>query len=262
MSGVLQRWRRAGNDEPPRARLYALAHAGAGAADLHAFAAQAPQWLDVAALRLPGRERRIAEPLPQELPALVEELADAVAREWAPALPTFLFGQCAGGLIAFETARRLLALGHAPAGLVLSAPPSPDQDFTGAAQIAAGEEFAELMQHMGALPAQIAADPALLEVVLPALRADFALFEGYRNPADAPLPLPILALAGDDDALSPFAALTQWQARSRMPLDRRELRGGHLLASEIPQELMAQVADFVQTVTTLPAAGARGGGEG
>lgn len=261
MSGVLQRWRRAGNDESPRARVYALAHAGAGAADLHAFAAQAPPWLEVAALRLPGRERRIAEPLPRELPALVEELAAAIAREWTPALPTFLFGQCAGGLIAFETARRLLALGHAPAGLVLSAPPSPDQDFTGAAQIAAGEDFADLMQHMGALPASIAADPALLEVVLPALRADFALFEGYRNPSDAPLPLPILALAGDDDTLSPYAALTQWQARSRLPLQRRELRGGHLLASETPQALMAQVADFVQAAIAAPGPAARVEGE-
>lgn len=245
MSAALQRWRRDG--AAPRARLYAFAHAGAGAADLRAFAAHAPDWLDVAAVRLPGRERRIAEPLPHSLQAVVEEAAASIAAEHRPELPVFLFGQCAGGLIAFETARRLCAQDRAPAGLALSAPPSPDQDFAGAAQIAASVEFAANMNAMGALPDEVMADPALLDVVLPALRADFALFEGYRNPPDAPLALPILAVAGDSDALSPYAALAQWRPRSSYGLHAVELSGGHLLAAQIPQALMEQVAGFVQT---------------
>lgn len=244
MSAALQRWRRDG--VAPRARLYAFAHAGAGAADLREFAAQAPDWLDTAAVRLPGRERRIAEPLPQSLRAVVEEAAAAIAAEWRPHWPAFLFGQCAGGLIAFETARRLCALGLAPAGLILSAPPSPDQDFAGAAQTAASADFAANMHAMGALPDAVMADPALLDVVLPALRADFALFEGYRNPADAPLPLPVLAVAGDRDALSPFAALAQWRPRSGGGLRACEVAGGHLLAAETPQALMALAAQFVR----------------
>lgn len=245
MSAALQRWRRDGAE--PRARLYAFAHAGAGAADLRAFAAHAPDWLDVAAVRLPGRERRVAEPLPRSLAAVVADAAASIAAEHRPGLPVFLFGQCAGGLIAFETARRLCALGLAPAGLALSAPPSPDQDFAGAAQIAASDGFAADMHAMGALPDEVMADPALLEVVLPALRADFALFEGYRNPPDAPLALPILAVAGDSDALSPYAALAQWRPRTSRALRTRELAGGHLLAAQIPRELMAQVAGFLES---------------
>ena len=242
MSAMLQRWRRAG--DAPRARLYAFAHAGAGAADLRAFAAHAPAWLDVAAVRLPGRERRVAEPLPQSLAAVVDEAAATILGEWRTDLPVFLFGQCAGGLIAFETARRLCAQGAMPAGLALSAPPSPDQDFAGAAQIAASADFAASMNAMGALPDEVLADPVLLDVVLPALRADFALFEGYRNRADAPLPLPVLAVAGDADALSPFAALAQWRPRSGGGLRACEIGGGHLLAAETPQALMALVAGF------------------
>ncbi len=238
----LQRW---GKRVGLRARVYGVPHAGAGAADLRALAAAAPEWLEVVAVRLPGRERRIDEPLATDLRAVVAGIADAVAADSADGVPFLLFGQCAGSLLAFEVARLLASRGAVgPVGMALSAPPNPDQDCTGAAAVAARPDFAELMVSMGALPAGVLAEPAMLEVVLPVLRADYTLFEGYRCGDGTTVEVPLLTVAGTRDTLAPPESMAKWAPRTTRGFSTRVLEGGHLLAAEIPSVLAAEVTAF------------------
>lgn len=95
--------------------------AGASAYRLSAYL---PDTVEVCTVQLPGREARSAEPALTSLDEAVAALAPLIADHTD--LPYAFFGHSMGSLIAFETARRLRALGmRLPDRLFLSGMRAP-----------------------------------------------------------------------------------------------------------------------------------------
>ncbi|WPB87916.1 thioesterase II family protein [Streptomyces malaysiensis] len=173
-----------------RQRLFVFPHAGAGAS-AYRLAAYLPDSVEVCTVQMPGRESRFAQPALTSLDEAVATLAPLIANH--AALPYAFFGHSMGSLLAFETARRLRALGTAlPDHLFLSgmrAPGLPDRDPRHELpddELLASAEF-------------VGVDPELQVLLLPVLRADLTLCETYTPRAEAPLPCPLTVLAGSDD---------------------------------------------------------------
>ena len=98
--------------------------------------------------------------------------------------PFAFFGHSLGALVAYEVARVLRATGRRqPDRLFASACPAPHLLVIDDAPIhqLPDEELAALInQEYDSLPAEISENPALLQMVLPAHRADFELVETYE----------------------------------------------------------------------------------
>ena len=208
-------------------RLFCFHHAGGSAAAFRLWPRQLPEF-DVCAVQLPGRANRFVEPALTDVVALVDGLVPVLL----PLLdrPYALFGHSMGSAVACALALRLRDIGAPlPQCLFVSGRQPPHQPFpewsmrglTDAAAIAAVEHS------FGGLPAEVLAHPELIEMMLPTLRADFALLEGYRPAPQAPLPLPIVALGGHDDPCAAPDHLQPWQAYTAQPLRMRRLPGDH-----------------------------------
>ncbi len=107
-----------------RLRMFCFPHVGSGAAAFNSWLEQVPAEVELCAIRLPGRESRLREPLLDDW----REVADMVHRAMAPLLdvPFILAGHCSGSVLAYELSRRLHAAGAAtPQLLVLSSTPGP-----------------------------------------------------------------------------------------------------------------------------------------
>ncbi|MFE2522500.1 thioesterase II family protein [Streptomyces mirabilis] len=183
-------------------RLFVFPHAGAGAS-AYRLAAHLPDTVEVCTVQLPGRENRFAEPALTSLDDAVATLAPLIADHTD--LPYAFFGHSMGSLIAFETARRLRALGtRLPDRLFLSgmrAPGLPDRDLRHTLpddKLLATAEFDGV-------------DAELQELLLPLLRADLTLCETYTHRAEAPLPCPLTVLAGSDDDSVDGTELADWR---------------------------------------------------
>jgi surfactin synthase thioesterase subunit len=188
-----------------RQRLFVFPHAGAGAS-AYQLAAYLPDAVEVCAVQLPGRENRFAEPALTSMDEAVAALAPIVADHTD--LPYAFFGHSMGALIAFETARRLRALGaRLPDRLFLSgmrAPELPDHDPRHALpddELLATAEFDGI-------------DAEVRELLLPTLRADLTLCETYAYRAEAPLPCPLTVLAGAADDSVGEAELAAWRGQT------------------------------------------------
>jgi pyochelin biosynthetic protein PchC len=69
----------------------------------------------------------------------------------------------------------------------------------------------------------------LRELLLPVLRSDLAITDGYAVAADtAPLPIPIYAVRGADDTLVPAAATALWASATSCDFHYREMLGDHM----------------------------------
>lgn len=213
--------------ETARLRLFCFSYAGGSAAAYHGWQAGLPAAVEVCAVQLPGRGERLLEPALRSLPVLVDALAAMLARE--DDTPFAFFGHSLGALLAFELARHLRRTGRGlPVQLLVSGSVAPRQRMLSRRlhELGDAELLAALRLYNGA-PAAALDHPELMELMLPTIRADFALAADYRYAPEAPLPLPVRALGGAHDPHVPFAGLQDWQEESTEPLRRYSFQGDH-----------------------------------
>lgn len=194
-----------------RARLFALPHAGGGASLYRPWEAALPPDVELCAVKLPGREARIGEPPFERLAPLVAALVAAMR----PKLdrPFVLFGHSLGALVAYEVTRALLAAGAPlPSRLVVSARVAPQLDppHTSLHTLPRHELIATLLRYQ-ALPRAVLAEPELLDLVLPTLRADIALVEHHRHVEGPRLPVHLTVLGRLDDTYVSQSELEPWR---------------------------------------------------
>jgi medium-chain acyl-[acyl-carrier-protein] hydrolase len=208
-------------------RLFCFPHAGGGASTFREWAGALSPTLEVCAVQLPGRENRLADERYTELGPLIEELAEVLL----PLLrqPFALFGHSLGALIGFELGRRLRDMqGIAPLRLFVSGHRAPHLPLRmGPFCPLSDPEFVAAVRALGTTPAEVFDTPELRELVLPILRADFALVEGYSFAAGAPLDCPISVFGGTADQLVTPGELVEWREHTRQRCTMRAFRGDH-----------------------------------
>jgi medium-chain acyl-[acyl-carrier-protein] hydrolase len=130
------------------------------------------------------------EPLFTQLSPLIQALAQALL----PLLdkPFAFFGHSLGALVSFELARQLRRqYGVQPVRLFVSASRAPPLPHRGLPvhTLPEGDFLAEL-RRLNGTPTEVLEHEELMQIALPVLRADFAVYETYVYPP-APLNYPI-----------------------------------------------------------------------
>jgi medium-chain acyl-[acyl-carrier-protein] hydrolase len=226
--------RRTGS-KPPVLRLLCFPYAGGGASAFRDWSAHLPADVELCAIELPGRETRLREPAIASLPALIELLL----AETAP-LRTgrfALFGHSLGALVAFELARALRRRGEAlPVSLFVSGCRAPQLGRECETPVGELDEpaFLALLREFAGTPEAVLRDRELLSLLLPTLRADFGLRDGYVCGDEPGLPLPIVAFGGEDDAHVPISSLFDWRAQTQRSFALSRFAGRHFYFRDQP----------------------------
>jgi surfactin synthase thioesterase subunit/glycosyltransferase involved in cell wall biosynthesis len=206
-------------------RLFAFPHAGGGATAFRAW--KLPRGIALLATRLPGRENRISEPPFDRMAPLIEALGRAIEPHLVA--PFAFYGHSMGAAVAFELARWLRRRGMpAPAALFVSGARAPHfrRNYAPPPDPADAQLLAELRRLEGA-PPEALADPGLMRLVLPALRADSALYRHYVYAEEPPLDCAIHAYGGLDDPNITPERLEAWREETTRAFTLRMLPGGH-----------------------------------
>ncbi|WP_069811175.1 thioesterase II family protein [Streptomyces sp. TP-A0874] len=228
------RWFRCFRPRPQAAvLLYALPFAGGGAAFYRAWADRLPASVELRAVQLPGRQDRMAEPPAVDCAALCRSLASAL-RDDLSDRPFALFGHSMGALLSFELARELRRLGErAPVALGVSGWSSPrDRLPHGRYTTLSDAEFLTVVRRLGGMPQDVLDEPDLLSLVLPTLRADFQVVEGYSYREEPPLDLPMSVFGGVSDPFTERQGLEGWQQETTGPVTVRHYPGRHFYLTE------------------------------
>ncbi len=187
--------------------------------------------LDVHAVPVPGRETRMAEPLPRSLDALADMLADELAPRTMKRYA--MFGYSMGAVLAYEVARRWARRGLPPPEVVfiLSCNP-PDRLLAGRGAIHAmpAAAFWQTILDLGGTPRELLDIPELRTLFEPILRNDFRICETYEHRTDGTrLNCPAHAFIADGDALADAETADGWRAFFTGPFQMHALRGNHML---------------------------------
>ncbi|MBB3811697.1 surfactin synthase thioesterase subunit [Xanthomonas arboricola] len=210
-------------------RLFCLPYAGGGASIYRQWPRLLSRRVSAVPLRLPGREMRILDApidtLSFMLDALVAVLRPHIHQPYA------LFGHSMGALIAHELTQRLRAEGLAlPLLLGVSgrqAPHVPNPAGWESVRGMSDARFSGILTRINAATETVLANPALYELLLPTLRADFSLCEDHQARPPRPLPLPIIAFGGTHDPSVSLDAVGEWARHTTTGFSMNAIDGDH-----------------------------------
>ncbi|MBJ7417412.1 MAG: thioesterase [Niveispirillum sp.] len=191
------------------------------------WGASMPTFVELCPIQLPGRENRLSDPPFSAIDPLVDRLANEIL-PWLDK-PYVLFGHSMGSLIAFELTRALRRKGAPlPTQLLLSAHRAPHLPIRRPRLIGLSDEaFLEAIKSFGGTPQDVFAIPDLVNMILPALRADFSVCDGYNFIPDEPLPCPFVLYAGRQDSEVSPQEVEAWGEHSSGGTKLRIFPGDH-----------------------------------
>ena len=221
-------------------RLFCFHYAGSGASIFRPWTKWLSDQVELVAVQLPGRENRLDEPLLYSMELVTTPLADALP----PLLdrPFAFFGHSTGAVICFELARvlRQRALPQ-PRLLIASSQNAPQVKPAVLRHQLSDPEFIEVIRGCNGTPDAVLRNPALLELLLPRIRADGAVYETYRYEPQAPLDCRIVVFRGVDDGLVDSVGLAAWKAETRHSFHRYDFPGGHFFPHEAAEAVVEHI---------------------
>jgi medium-chain acyl-[acyl-carrier-protein] hydrolase len=210
-----------------RLRLFCFPYAGGGASIFRTWPDGLPADVEVCPVEFPGRGTRLMETPFAQLAPLIQVLAQALV----PLLdmPFAFYGHSLGALVAFELARHLRRpSGVQPVRLFVSANRAPqfhlqDQPIHTLPE----EEFLVELRRLNGIPTKVLEEPELMQIMLPILRADLAVYETYVYSAEPPLDCPISAFGGLQDHRVSRRDLEAWRDQTSVSFSLRMFPGDH-----------------------------------
>jgi len=212
------RLRRISGGGPGTLRLFCFPHAGGGATAFKGWTERLPRSVIVSPMRAPKRNN------------MADHVA-ALAAACAPYLgdPFAFFGHSMGAVVAFELAR-YLRRGNQPLPrlLVVSGARAPQFRRGHVPRPEPGDaEFIAELRRLEGTPQEVLDNPELMRMILPALRADAAIYRSYIYAEEPPLDCPIRAYGGTQDPNVRREHLEAWSQQTTASFGLRLFPGGH-----------------------------------
>ena len=235
-----------------KVRLFCFPYAGGGTTSFQFWSKSLPRMVEVCPVQLPGRGNRVNEPPATRLLSLVEDLAAGLV----PFLdkPFAFFGHSMGAMIAFELTRLLRREGEAlPAHLFLSGSSAPQYPVPKRHIYDLPEpELLEELRRLNGTPKQVLENPELMQLMLPILRADFAVCETYIAREELPLDCPVTVFGGLQDVDVTREGLSAWRQQTTAPFSLWMLQGDHFFLHKSQGKLHEVISQVLHQIFGSP----------
>lgn len=214
-----------------KSNLFCLPFAGGSAYAYYVLQPYIAEHINFVPLELPGHGRRMRDPLCTDLYIMTADILEQI-QSYDLNQPYAIFGHSMGALLAYLVTLHLYEKQYPlPKRLIVSGcfPPSEQMPNDNKKSHLPRDEFVDVLRKLDGCPPEVLADPQLIDLFEPVLRADFKAVEEYRYPPayHRPLPIPFVLLFSDDDPEINPKTIRNWQNESKLPIETREFSGGH-----------------------------------
>ena len=241
----------------PRARLrmFCFPYAGGGASVYRGWASLLPADIEVCPVQLPGRESRLRDQPFSRPEPMISTLADVLQPYMD--LPFVFFGHSMGALIEFELTRELRRRGlKQPLHLFASGRRAPhlpprEEDIHDLPE----DEFIAKLRELNGTPEEVLQHAELMKLLLPILRADFAVNETYVYKEEEPLDIGISAFGGLGDVEITREDVEAWRQHTRGRFKIRMLLGDHFFIHGTKDLILEAVARDLAEVSAAVSPG-------
>jgi external thioesterase TEII len=205
--------------------------------------------VDIIPVELPGRGKRMIEPLLVDFEAAAVDLFNKVLDSVEG--PGFLlYGHSMGASLAFNVCSMLEEIGESPGHLIVSGNAGPGIKTQQPKSLLADKDFIEAIRRMGGIPDGLLDNEDFMHFILPILRADFHLSEHCQLSSIPPVNTPIWAIMGNEE--EHVSNITNWAAFTRAGFKHSILTGGHFFIDQHPEKMAEIITDCIKSSYSIP----------
>lgn len=233
-----------------RPQLFLLHFAGG---NCYSFQFLAPLLTDfeVITLELPGRGKRLNEPLLREFDeAAIDMYKQMLAR--LTAAPFLIYGHSMGAYLALRVANLLEKAGRFPAGIIVSgnAGPGVRRADRKTRYLLDRPEFVTELKQLGGLPPELIENEELFSFFEPILRADFEIVERNELTKEPAVQAPLYAIMGSLE--EEVESIDNWSRFTSSRFNAEILEGNHFFIHKHPRRIAGIISTFYSRVHALP----------
>jgi len=208
-------------------RMFCFPYAGGGASIYRGWGALLPADIEVCPVQFPGRESRMRDKPFDRSGPMVQAAVEALQPYMN--LPFVFFGHSMGAMLGFEVSRELRRRGQAqPLHLFVSGRRAPQMPAREEPIYDLPEpEFLVKLKELNGTPEEVLQHAELMNLLIPILRADFAVNETYPYTEEEPFDFGISAFGGLGDEDVTREDVAAWQDHTRGRFRMRMLPGDH-----------------------------------
>ena len=232
-------------------RLFCFPFAGGSAAAFAGWGEKLKPGIEVWAAQPRGRGMRFSEPPHQTVAEMVQDYLQVLRAHLD--LPFAFYGHSLGGLLALELTQQLMANGHPmPCHLFIgaSAPPVVGLIHPRIAHLSDESFVTAVQERYSGIPESVLNEPELMEIFLPALKADFSAYETFDRNRRAQVRCPITAFAGRDDGVIAPDLMQEWRRHTEVSFDIRIVPGDHFFLTTSGDPVLSTIREKMSC--TLP----------
>lgn len=232
-----------------RLRLICFPYAGGSAAIYREWPSMMPSEIEVVAIQLPGRGRRLLEKPLGDLEAIIEPMLAALI-PYLEDKPFVLFGHSMGAMLAYESAKRLeTALPGKLMHLFVSAFRAvqlPRENL--GRYLLSDQGLKEELRRLNGTPESLLQNDELMELYLPTIRMDMQLCDMYTYDARPPLSCSLTAFGGVADPGITSDDMQAWKAQTGRNFELHMLPGDHFFIHSESERLLQLLAHQLERV--------------
>lgn len=178
------------------------------------------------------------------MPELVAAISQAMLTHLYK--PFAFFGHSLGAIVSFEVSRLLRREHHRePQHLFVSGSGAPQTSDKGRAlHDLPDSKFLKGLRELNGTPREILESNELMQLLLPTLRADFAVSETYVYRPESPLDCPITAFGGLQDREVSRRRLEAWRNQTNASFSLQMFAGDHFFLHDAAPLLQALTGEL------------------
>lgn len=202
---------------------------------------------EVIPLELPGRGRRMNEPLLNEFDAAATDLYNQII-SYLTSSPFLIYGHSMGASLALRVTNMLEKAGKHPKCIIVSGNAGPGQRHPDKKirYLLNRQEFLKELEQLGGLPQELIENEELFGIFEPVLRADFQITERNELLKEPAIQTPLYAVMGNME--ENVTEINNWSRFTNGSFSAEVLEGDHFFIHRHPQRIAGIINTFYCSV--------------
>jgi external thioesterase TEII len=204
---------------------------------------------DVVVTELPGRGKRLNEPLLSNFDQAAADIYKQIINKLQTS--TFLvYGHSMGASLALRVCNMLQNAGKLPAYVIVSGNAGPGlHDSSKKRYLLGRQEFANEIKMLGGVPKEVLEDAEAFNFFEPILRADFEIAEENDLTKEPALSIPLYAIMGSSELKA--GMISNWSRYTQAGFSYEILEGDHFFIYRQPQRLATIINNCYKKVSVM-----------
>lgn len=204
-----------------------------------------PEQIELCNLELPGRGKRISEPLLRSIEEMTEDLYEQIKNKLNERY--IIYGHSLGALLSYTLCRHIQGVEEKlPKALFVSGQRAPSLLKSDDTHLLPDGAFMDVLRGMNGTPEELLSDESFVKYFLPVIRSDFRSISEYRyKPAEKKLNVSFEIFTGADENITDDEILG-WQIETTAQVKFHKLHGGHFFIFDHIPELCGRFESFAE----------------